>query len=279
MPRDLLSHTPWRATLALSFERRDARTVLAQRAHEGPLVVQKSLHPEGDEVCHTIVVHPPGGIAGGDELAIDVRAGERAHVLLTTPGAGRWYRSSGPWARQHVALHAGDEGIIEWLPQETIVFDGARAELLWEAHLAPTARVIAWDIVCLGRTGSGETFTRGEVRTAMRVARNGRARWLERAVLAPGSTALASPVGLEGRSVSGTLLASGASIDDETLSRCRAQTPREGEGAVTRMPHLLVARYRGDGSEAARAYFRALWSILRPAFVGREALEPRIWRT
>src|SRR6185369_6613494 len=96
---DPIAHTPWRAELTLDYERRDARTVLARRRHDGPLVVQKPLYPEGDEWCHTIVVHPPAGIAGGDELALSVNLGNATGVLLTTPGAGKWYRSAGPWAR------------------------------------------------------------------------------------------------------------------------------------------------------------------------------------
>ena len=111
----------WQATLALGFERRGAKTVLATRRHEGPLVVQKPLYPEGDAVCHAIVVHPPAGIAGGDELELEARADEGAHALLTTPGAGKWYRSGGPWARQDMVLEAGKDACLEWLPQETIV--------------------------------------------------------------------------------------------------------------------------------------------------------------
>src|SRR5215210_9442834 len=115
----------WRASLALDYERRGAKTVLARRSHDGPLVVQKALYPEGEAVCHGIVVHPPAGIAGGDELDIDIRAGANAHALLTTPGAGKWYRSAGPWARMRVGVEVGEGACVEWLPQETIVFDGA----------------------------------------------------------------------------------------------------------------------------------------------------------
>src|SRR2546423_14099799 len=115
----------WKARLSLSFARDGNRSVLAERSHEGPLVVQKPLYPEGDAVCHAIVVHPPGGIAGGDELRLDVSAAAGAHALLTTPGAGKWYRSAGAQAKQLLSFSL--QGTLEWLPRETIVFDGALA--------------------------------------------------------------------------------------------------------------------------------------------------------
>ena len=149
---------PWKAELALRFERADDRTVLAARRHDGPLVVQKPLYPEGGAVCHAIVIHPPAGIAGGDELALEARAGAGAHALLTTPGAGKWYRSAGPWARQRLDFEVGPGALLEWLPQETIVFDGALASLASEVRLEGDARYLGWEILCLGRTGSGERF-------------------------------------------------------------------------------------------------------------------------
>src|ERR1700682_3280986 len=132
-PDDALRPARWRARLALAFERRDAKSVLVSREHDGPLVVQKALYPEGESICHAIVVHPPAGIAGGDELIVDVCAREGASALITTPGAGKWYRSAGPWARSRVAIEAGSSSTVEWLPQETIVYDGALADIAWEA--------------------------------------------------------------------------------------------------------------------------------------------------
>jgi urease accessory protein len=276
---DMPPEAGWHARLALGFERRGDRTVLARRDHDGPLVVQKSLHPEGDAVCHAIVIHPPAGIAGGDRLRLDVSAGDGAHVLLTTPGAGKWYRTAGPAAGQHVTIDAGEGATVEWLPQETILYEGSLADIAWHARLAPTARLVAWDIVCLGRTGSGERYAKGSARVTTRIERGGRALWVERGRLGAGTAAPDAGAGLAGRSVFGTLVAAGGAVDDALLSACREARPAEGEGAVTRLPGLFVARYRGDESEAARDHFAALWRLLRPAMAGREAVTPRIWRT
>jgi urease accessory protein len=280
MPRDdAFQAARWRASLALAFERRDARTVLAARRHDGPLVVQKPLYPEGESVCHAIVVHPPAGIVGGDELVIDLEAGRGAAALVTTPGAGKWYRSAGAWATQRVTIEAREASTFEWLPQETIVYDGARADIGWEARLEGDARLIAWDIVCLGRTGSGERFKDGRIRTASRLVRDGKLAWTERGHVEPGGAIAASPAGLDGHPVFGTMIVAAPSIDDEWLAIARSHRAREGEGAATRLPQVLLARYRGDSSEAAREHFGAIWRELREPVMSRAPAEPRIWRT
>ena len=268
----------WRAELDLAYERRGARTVLAKRRHDGPLVVQKSLYPEGDEVCHTIVVHPPGGIAGGDELDIGASIGPDAHALLTTPAAGKWYRSAGPWARQRVMIEAHDNACAEWLPQETIVFDGARADIETAIALGRGATFVGWDVFCLGRTASGETFRNGACRVHTRVTREEKVIWFERGTIDAGGLLCRSAAGLAGKSVFGTMLATGA-IARALLDECRAVRAREGDSGITCPSGLFVARYLGDSSEAARQYFQRLWALVRPAIVGRGAHVPRIWST
>jgi urease accessory protein len=281
MPRDgpAIHAAHWRASLALDFERRAQRTVLASRRHDGPLVVQKPLYPEGDAICHAILVHPPAGIAGGDDLAIDVRAHAGANILLTTPGAGKWYRSAGPWARQAVTLDARCGASVEWLPQETIVYDGALADIRWEAHLAADARLIAWDIYCLGRTGSGERFANGRCRLQARLWRDGKLAWIERGRIEPGCIVAESAAGLAGEPVMGTMVVAAPRIEEAWLGEARELAPRRGLGACTRLPGLLLARYRGDSTEAAREYFTALWMRLRLPVLGHAAVAPRIWRT
>ena len=269
----------WRSCLALEFERRDARTVLAARRHDGALVVQKPFYPEGDDLCQVIIVYPPAGIAGGDELSTTIRAGSGTHALLTTPGAAKWYRSAGAWARTHVAIEALEASRIEWLPQETIIYESALADIVWEARLAPDARLIAWEVLCLGRRGSGEGFERGRCQLETRLWRDGKLVWLERGRIGPDSPLGRSAVGMNGHSVLGTAIVAAPAIDAAWLAMGRELTPRSGEAALTRLPGLLIARYRGDSSEAAREYFIALWKRLRMAVLGRPAMEPRIWCT
>jgi urease accessory protein len=244
--------TCWRARLALEFALQGSRTVLAKRASDGPLVVQKPLYPDGPARCHAIIVHPPGGIAGGDELHLSVES--EGHALLTTPGAAKWYRSAGPWARQTLRFQV--EGELEWLPRETIVYDGALAQLETIVRLRAQANYVGWEIVCLGR------FTRGRVKMDTRITRGDRMLFVEKGEIEGGGRLMRSPAGLGGRSVFGTFIATSAQkVSVEGL-------------AITRLPGLLIARYLGDSSEEALQAFTRLWKLLRPS-----AVEPRIWST
>jgi len=269
----------WEARLDLTFERDSARTVLASRKHVGPLRVQKALYPEGPEVCQAIIVHPPGGIVGGDSLSIGIDVGAFAHAQITTPGAAKWYRSSGPRARAVTTLRIQEGALLEWLPQETMLFDGARASVALSVELARESRFISWDITCLGRTASGERYTSGDFRQSTEISRYGKLVFCERAAIDGGSRLLQSGAILKGAPVFGTLVAVGASVTDETLAGCRAVRCNTGDGAVTRLPEVFVARYRGDSAGAARTYFATLWHLLRPLVAGRDAVTPRIWST
>jgi urease accessory protein len=245
---------PWKASLSLGFRQVKEKTILRERRSEGPLVVQKPLYPDGPERCHTIVVHPPGGIAGGDELALDVSVASEANALLTTPGAAKWYRSAGAWAKQTLRFEV--EGSLEWLPRETIVFDGALADLRSHVALKEGARYVGWEIACLGR------FARGRLRTETRIMQGTRMLFIEKGEIEGGGRLMRSRVGLGGRSVFGTFIATGAgkiSVDGV---------------AMTHLPGLLVGRYLGDSSEEALHAFTRLWKVLRPS-----AIEPRIWST
>jgi urease accessory protein len=274
-----LSAPRWDASLSLEFARRHGASVLAARRHIGPLVVQKTLHPEGDGVCHAIVLHPPGGVCGGDALQLDIAVDAGAHALVTTPGAGKWYRSAGGDASQHIRCRIADGAVLEWLPQETIVFDGARATLGLHVELAADACFIGWDVLCLGRTAAGETFRHGLLNTATRIVVQGRPVWVERGRIAGGASILGATPGMAGQPVTGTLLAAGACEQRVLLDALREQAADDGLWGVTALPGLVVVRYLGPSAQSARDYFTRLWRILRPALAGRDAQPPRIWKT
>lgn len=271
----------WQARLELGFSTpANGRTVLSHRRHTGPLVVQKPFYPEGEAVCHATVVHPPGGIAGGDRLELDIDAASGAHAVVTTPGAAKWYRSNGPTAHQVAELKAHDGAVLEWLPQPTIVYDGARVQQSLRVQLADNARYIGWEILCLGRIARGERFTTGEYRARTEIVRGSQRLWNDAAVLSGGARVLQSPAGMGGMPVTGLLLAAGESIDASLIERCREEAvSAPARCGVTALPGVLAVRFIGDPTEAAWRCFTALWRIVRPAIAGRVACPPRIWQT
>lgn len=272
----------WSARLQLEYALHQGKTTLIGRRHSGPLQVQKALYPEGPGVCHTMVLHPPGGIAGGDHLDIKVDLAPGSHALITTPGAAKWYRSGGRQAHQNLLLTVSDGSALEWLPQETILFDGTQAQMQTHIDLHGGATYFGWEITRLGRTASGERYREGVWRQRTRISRNGANLWEEYGLLDGNDPLLDSPVGLAGHPVTATFQAVGKTIDEELLEACRkvplTDSKNERSG-ITVFPELLVARYLGNSSEQARHYFTALWQLLRPGFNGVAACPPRIWNT
>ncbi|AVO56991.1 urease accessory protein UreD [Pseudomonas chlororaphis] len=277
LPAHTALFTPsWHAELELGYARFGDSTRPVQRRHKGPLRVQKHLYAEGPEVCQHIIVHPPGGIAGGDRLQIRASVDRDAWAQLTSPGAAKWYRAAGP-AYQTLELNVAAGATLEWLPQESIVFSAAQAELSTRIELQGNARLFYWDLVALGRPASDERFDLGHFQSHLDIRRDGQLLWHERQRIVGGDGLLDSPIGLDGQPVFATLLATGE-IDSQLLERCRA-LPHAVRGDLTQLPGLLVARCLASEALLARAWLIDLWRLLRPALLGREALPPRIWNT
>lgn len=277
LPAHTTLFTPsWHAELELGYARFGDSTRPVQRRHKGPLRVQKHLYAEGPEVCQHIIVHPPGGIAGGDRLDIGVHVGVDAWAQLTSPGAAKWYRAAGP-AYQKLDLHVAAGATLEWLPQETIIFSAAQAELGTTVELEGDARLFYWDVVALGRPASGERFDLGHFQAHLDIRRDGQLLWHERQRIVGDDGLLDSPIGLDGQPVFATLLVTGE-IDSELLEVCRS-LPNPVRGDLTQLPGLLVARCLANEAMQARGWLIDLWRLLRPALLGREAVPPRIWNT
>jgi urease accessory protein len=262
----------WQAALRLGFTRIDSRTVLSERHHVGPLVVQRPFHPEGD-VCHVYVVHPPGGVVGGDELSLRATLASGSWALLTTPAAGKFYRSAGPQAALSQHLAASD-ATVEWLPQENIFFSGCRARLTTSVHLQGQARFMGWEICAFGLPARGEKFS-GEVRQRFELFRDERPLLIES--LRVDEQVAQQRWGLGGATASATLLASPA--DDTHLQVARTVVGREVMSACTLVDGVLACRALAARSDLLKAYCLDLWAALRPAVLGRPAVRPRIWAT
>jgi urease accessory protein len=273
----------WRGRLDLHY-RREGDGCVAHAAHNGPLRVLKALYPEGTSICHHVLVHPPGGIVGGDELAIEVDVGPGAHALITTPGATRFYRSAGPAARQVATLGVATGARLEWLPLEAIAYPGCRAENRVTLALAPGAETIGWDLLALGLPASDAPFDHGEFTQHLHWP----GRWLEHGRLAGSDRRLlTSPLGLAGRSVAATAwFAAGDGCDAArgTALLDAARTTLDSvtgvlQAATAPAPGLVLVRLLAERVEPAFEALQALRAAWRRAAWDLPGAPLRIWRT
>lgn len=284
MPLTDLTGRHWHARLDLNFAERDGRTWLARRQHVGPLVLQKTLYPEGQSICHGVIVHPPGGVAGGDVLTLAVSLSQQSKVLLTTPGAGKWYKANGCEASQHLIFNLQDHACFEWLPQENILFDGSQVRFTADINLSQNAIYAGWEILCFGRQAKGECWNSGVMHQNVSIRRENKRLWLECAAILPQHNLMQSLVGLGGNAVSASFVIAAGAVPAEVLASCRQIQPKlaldmHARYGVTALPEIFSARYVGQSAQSARAYFEALWQILRPWYLGQQSARPRIWNT
>ncbi len=274
----------WRAHLSLNYRREAERTVVHDR-HSGPLRVLASLYPEAPSVCHNVLVHPPGGIVGGDVLEMELTLAAQAHALVTTPGATRFYRSNGTPARQSVLARVAAGARLEWLPLQTSCHRGALAHNRMRFELAPGAEMMGWDILALGLPASGEAFDLG--RYEQRIELPGV--WLERGVIdGQDSRLLDSPLGWAGHRVMGTLwLAAGSRLSaarrDLLLEAARdtaaAHALRASAGSTSPHDELVLLRVLAPRVEGVMELLTATWARWRELAWGLPACASRVWRT
>lgn len=277
----------WRGALALKLAATPRGTAIAERRHEGPFCIQRPFYP-GDGVCHVYLLHPPGGLAAGDELDLTADVGPGASALLTTPAATKFYRSDGAPSVQRQRLRVAAGAALEWLPQESILFGGSRAMVETDVELARGARFIGWEQLSLGRPLSGDRYATGTLEQHMRISCDGEPLLYESLRFSAGDRLLAADCGLRSLGVCGALYAYPA--NDPLLVRVRtrlgAATPSPERPAATQLRcgatllgELLVVRCLAREPEALRNLFEALWCELRPDVIGRTPSAPRVWRT
>jgi len=275
---DSTDNSGWRASLELEFAQVGPHTVLKHSRHYGPLRVQRPFYPEG-KLAHVYLLHPPGGVVGGDQLKISVDVTSAAQVLCTTPGCGKFYLSAGAPARLEQQLHVAAASSLEWLPQDNILFDGARLQASTRIDLEDDAVFIGWDITCLGRPASGECFEHGVLDSRLTLYHNQTLQLVENQRVFS-ERELNAAAGLRGEPVQAILLAFPCDPAHlESVRNTLAELAPTLLIAATLIDRLLVVRALGSDSGTLRQGMIEIWRTLRPQLLDRPAVPPRIWAT
>ncbi|NER00303.1 MAG: urease accessory protein UreD [Cyanothece sp. SIO2G6] len=312
--RSASKSTAWQGELALEYASEQLaaqsgdriqpgqsnKTSLVYRYAKAPLKVQRPFYPEGPSVCHSVIVHTAGGMVGGDRLHLSLTAQPHARALVTTTAASKAYGKTNAVAEQAVVIKVGQGACLEWLPQELILFDGARYRQHLRVDLDPDAVWLGWEITRLGRTLRGERFTQGEWRSHLEVWQQGRPLWIDPQGIGGGGAMMTSGHGLNSCPVIATLALVGRDVPPAVMAQVRAcwdqcNLPRESkvdsygrmvsqcihpvasQAGVSRLQSGIVCRYRGNSTLQARRWFVAVWHLLRPIYLCRPVCLPRVW--
>jgi urease accessory protein len=272
----------WRADLKLDYTLESQRTVV-RYLHQGPLRILQSLYPEGDQICHNVLVHPPGGLVGGDTLDIQVTVAEGAHGLVSTPGATRFYKSGGHPALQQVVAHLSDNAKLEWLPLEAIAYNDCEATNRAIFNLAPSAELITWDVTALGLPSSDMAFTQGHFQQHLEIP----GVWLERGNIRGEDTRwLNSPLGLAGsKCLASLVFASGSAIDSDRTTQALEAAREVMESHPLRLqagitcvhPQVIVLRVMSPLVEPTMDLLKKVWAVWRHTLWALPSTPPRIW--
>ncbi len=284
-PRPCAILEGWQASLELVFTAKNNKTVLSRNHHFGPLMVQKPFYPESPKVCHIYLLHPPGGVVHGDQLKINANIEASAHALITTPAAGKFYRSAGQVASLTQILQVEDSAFLEWLPQETLLFNESKVHLKTLIKLSQKARFIGWEMLCLGRKASAEPYTSGQCRQHFELWREDKPLFIERCQIEGQASMLKEKWGMDHFPLTATLIATHCTkaqlkaVQDLFAQASFTKDSIKGHISVTLKDDLLICRFLGEQAEQARHCFIEVWKLIRPAIMQQEAHIPRIWNT
>ncbi len=280
------SRSGWHGQLQLTYRHRRAKTQAIEHHGIAPLKVQRAFYPEGDAICHNTILHTAGGIVGGDRLQISIDLQPQSRAVITTAAAGKIYGSNYNLASQTIVQNISDNACLEWLPQETIIFNGANFHQHLRVNLAPTASWLGWEILRFGRTARGEKFTHGIWKSATEVYRQGYPIWIDRQLLTGDETidrvnilAGYPIVGSFAWIAPGDSVPADAGVSKELVINARSLfTGEPSRIGVTRLSAGLLCRYRGDSTTEVRRWFTAVWHLLRSSFLNSPPIHPRVWQ-
>ncbi|BAZ30089.1 urease accessory protein D [Cylindrospermum sp. NIES-4074] len=253
-------------------------TQLIYNHHQAPLKVQRPFYPEGEEVCHSVILHTAGGVVGGDRLSSNIHLQPHSQALITTAAASKIYRSNGLQARQTLDIQVDDGACLEWLPQETILFNGAIYRQDVRVELATGGSFLGWEITRFGRSARGEKFLQGEWRSHTEIWQQGVPLWIDRQWLPGNEETFHSPHGLAGKPVVGSLVWVGSPVSEEIIQKARSLLTQQSLAGVSRLQNGFLCRYRGDSTSEVRDWFTSVWQMLRVSFGNRGHCIPRVWQ-
>ena len=254
--------------------------MMTERRHTGPLQVQKPLYPEGRSICHTVILHPPGGMAEGDTVKINVAQGPDSRTVLTSPAAAKWYKSNGNFASQDVRICLGERARLDWLPPENILFEKAHANFRFRLELDPGASAIGWESFVFGRRAMGETWDTGALRIDSQFINEKGLFWAEKTNITAASGLRTAAQGLAAFPVAGMVWATGQNCTEtlaETLALSLPFSATLRAGVTCPNSGVLVVRAVAQKIEPLRELMIRCWTFLRPAVHGRRSNPLRLW--
>jgi urease accessory protein len=266
----------WQGDMDLRFQRQGENTILKHSYAHAPLKIQRPFYPEPN-ICHAVILHSAGGMVGGDRLTYQIKLEPDSQALITTAAAAKIYRSNGAFAQQQISIDVGANAHLEWLPQETIIFDRARYQQQLRVDLAVGATFCGWEMVRLGRSARSETFSEGCWQNALEVWQQGKPLWIDRQQIT--GDLWHSRQASASQPLLGLLVWLGDNVSTTLVAQARTLAPQnESDWGVTALAAGLVCRYRGENRQAAQEWFIAVWDLLRQQYRQRSACVPRVWQ-
>ena len=272
----------WRGSICIETRRERGSTRLSALQHEGPLRIQRPFSQD-DGSCHIYLIHPPGGVVGGDALFVEFEGHENTNTLITSSAASKFYSCEAGLPKQHISqnLTVNKGSLLEWVPHENIFFEGSKTQLHNKIMMSNESRFFGWEIMVLGRLESDKTSFGGTLRSATTITKNDRLIHRDFFEYSPGMDRCSW--GLNGQRVIGSLIATSAYIEDEEFARLFSDIKKKlgsSSFGATRKKGLFLLRYLGSSVEECKNGFNAARDALHQSealMFGCHGVRPRIW--
>jgi len=272
------SNASWCASLQLQFSLKNNKSFPSFVKHFGPLRVQRAFYPESSNICHSYILHPPGGIVGGDTLDISIELQKYSHAFVTTPGATKVYRSK-KYSEINNTLNLEQEATLEWMPQETLLFSDSWCKQKTTINMHKSSNLCFWDIVCFGMPAINKKFTEGDFRQSLQINIDGKPILIEKNNITGSSDILSKKWGFQDYYIAGILVLYVTEKIDVEVYRVVASDYSSSIVGITQKGPFIICRALSDDAESMRKCFSAMWRVWRESVLGISAIKPRIWDT